>query len=155
MTQQNLATVPDRPVSDGPRPLPYCAYPKAKNVAQHGIQALPPSLPLVDFVRAQPYRSSRYTTVVAADLTPAQLLQMAGVVAASFARREPQVRHLRPPRYPPVGLIEARHSDPFGNNVPFGLWNTETLLYWFIRLCLLTDPTSPQGAIRVNEEVLA
>jgi hypothetical protein len=33
---------------DGPRPLPYSDYPKAKDVAQHGIQPLPASLPLED-----------------------------------------------------------------------------------------------------------
>jgi hypothetical protein len=134
--------------------LPYCAYPKASDVAQHGLQPLPESLPLVDFAQAKPYRG-RYTTVVATDLTPAQMLQMAWVVAASFARREPQARHLQPPKHPPAGLMEARHTDPFGSSVPFGPWNTETLLYWFIRLYLLTDPTSPQNAIRVNEGVLA
>ena len=141
--------------SDEPRPLPYCAYPKAGDVAQHGLQPLPASLPLVDFARAQPYRSSRYSTVVAADLTPTQVLQMARVVAASFARHEPQSRHLQLPKHPPTGLMEARHSDPFGSSVPFGPWNTETLLYWFIRLLVLTDPTSPQNAIQLNEEALA
>jgi hypothetical protein len=80
---------------------------------------------------------------------------MARVVASSFARNEPQARHLRPPKHPPVGLMEARHSDPYGSGVPFGTWNAETLLYWFIRLYLLTDPTSPKGAIEINEEVLA
>jgi hypothetical protein len=50
--------------------------------------------------------------------------------------------------------MEARHTDPFGSD-PFGPWNTETLLYWLIRLLLLTDPTSPQSAIRVNSETLA
>src|SRR5215213_6920140 len=89
--------------SDEPRPLPYSAYPKARDVAHHGVQALPPSLPLVDFGRAQPHRSRRYSTLVAADLTRSQVLQMARVVAASFARREPQSRHLRPPKHPPPG----------------------------------------------------
>jgi len=79
---------------------------------------------------------------------------MARVVAASFARHEPQVRHLRPPKHPPTGLIEATHTDPFGSD-PFGPWSIERLMYWFIRLYLLTDPTSPQNAIRVNEEALA
>ena len=32
--------------SDDLRPLPYCAYPTAKNVAQHVLQPLPASLPL-------------------------------------------------------------------------------------------------------------
>jgi hypothetical protein len=148
------AELPGTISSDGPRSLPYCVYPKASDVAQHGVQTLPASLPLVDLVRAQPHRSRRYSTVVGADLAPAQLLQMARVVASSFARNEPQARHLRPPKYPPAGLMEARHSDPFGSGVPFGPWNMETLMYWFIRLYLLTDPTSPQGDIRINEEVL-
>jgi hypothetical protein len=89
-----------------------------------------------------------------APLAPAQVLRMVRVVAASFARREPQSRRLRPPKHPPAGLMEARHTDPFGTD-PFGPWDTETILNWFIRLLVLTDPTSPRGAIRVNEEALA
>jgi hypothetical protein len=50
--------------------------------------------------------------------------------------------------------MQERHSDPFGND-PFGPWNAETFLYWFIRLLVLTDPTSPRSAVRVNEEALA
>ena len=42
----------DQTISGGPLPLPYCAYPKARDVAQHGVQHLPASLPLVDFARA-------------------------------------------------------------------------------------------------------
>ena len=137
----------------GPRPLPYCAYPRAQDVSQHGIQPLPASLPLVDFAQAKPYRSSRYTTVLATELTKEQLLQMAWVIAASFARREPQARHLRPPKHPPAGLMEARHTDPFGTD-SFGSWDTETQLYWIIRLTALTDPTSSADAIEVNEETL-
>ncbi len=153
MTQQNLATVPNRAMSsEGPRHLPYAAYPKAADIDQHGIQPLPPSLPLVDFAQAKPHRGS-YSTVVAADLTPSQLLQMAWVVGASFVRREPQARHLQPPKHPPAGLMEARHTDPFGS-ASFGEWDAETHLYWIIRLSVLTDPTSPRSAIEVNEEIL-
>jgi hypothetical protein len=155
MTQQNPTTTLDRAMStDGPRPLPYCAYPKASEVARHGVQPLPTSLPLVDFAQAQPHRSSRYFTVLATELTIEQLLQMAWVIAVSFARREPQARHLQPPKYPPAGLMEARHTDPFGS-ASFGSWDAETLLYWLIRLSVLTDPTSPRSAIEVNEEILA
>jgi hypothetical protein len=155
MTQQKLATVLDGTMSsNGPRPLPYSDYPKAGDVARHGLQLLPESLPHVDFAWARPYRSSRYTAVLADRLAPAQVLQMARVVAASFARREPQSRHLRPPKYPPAGLMEARHTDPFGTDA-FGPWTTQTLLYWLIRLLLLTDPTTPRSASEVNEEVLA
>lgn len=137
----------------GPRHLPHAAYPKAADVDQHGLQPLPESLPLVDFAQAGPYRG-RYSAVVATDLTPTRLLQMAWAVGASFVRHEPQARHLQPPKHPPAGLMEARHTDPFGS-ASFGEWDAETLMYWLIRLSVLTDPTSPLGTIRVNEEILA
>ena len=86
----------------GPRYLPYAAYPKARDVAQHGLQTLPESLPLADFAQAEPYRG-RYTTVLATELTMHQLLQMAWMIDDSFAHREPQASHLRPPKYPPAG----------------------------------------------------
>jgi hypothetical protein len=50
--------------------------------------------------------------------------------------------------------MQARHTDPFGNAF-FGAWTTETLMYWFTRLLVLTDPASPSSAVRVNEEALA
>ena len=140
--------------ADEPRPLPYSDYPTASDVAQHGLQPLPASLPLMDFAQAKPYRSSRYSTVLATELTKEQLLQMAWVIATGFARREPQARYLRPPKHPPAGLMEARHTDPFGTD-SFGSWDTETQMYWIVRLTALTDPTSPQDAIEVNEETLA
>src|SRR5919107_2704833 len=140
--------------SHEPHPLPYTAYPTPRDATRHGIQPLPASLPLVDFTQAQPYRSSRYSTVLATELTTEQLLQMAWVIGASFARREPQSRHLRPPKYPPAGLMEALHTDPFGTDA-FGSWDTETHMYWIARLFALTDPTSPKDTIEVNEETLA
>ena len=145
----------DEPGSDpdGPRPLPFSVYPKAADVAHHGLQPLPESLPLVDFARAKPYRSRRYTTVLAPELTQDQLLQMAWVIAAGFARWEPQARHLRPPKHPPAGLMEARHTDPFGTD-SFGSWDTETQMYWISRLTALTDPTSSGDAVEVDEEPL-
>jgi hypothetical protein len=154
MTEQKR----DRPADhgsdpDGPQPLPYCDYPNAADVADHGLQPLPESLPLVDFARAEPYRSSRYSTVLAPELAKEQLLQMARVIGAGFAYHEPQARHLRLPKHPPAGLMEARHTDPFGTD-PFGSWDKETHLYWLARLTVLTDATSPLGAIEVNEETL-
>jgi len=107
----------------------------------------------VDFARARPHRSVRYSTVVATELSADQLLQAAWVIADGFARREPQARHLMPPKHPPSGLMEARHSDPFGTDA-FGSWDTATQMYWIVRLLALTDPTSPMDAIEVNEEVL-
>jgi hypothetical protein len=139
---------------DGARQLPFSAFPRAQDVSQHGLQPLPESLPLVDFARAEPYRSRRYTTVLAPDLTKEQLLQAAWVIGAGFARWEPQASYLRLPKHPPAGLMKASHTDPFGTD-PFGSWDAQTQLYWITRLTALTDPTSPQGAIEVDEETLA
>lgn len=138
---------------DEPRPLHYSAYPGAGDVDRHGVQPLPASLPPADFARARPHRSSRYTTVVATELAAEQLQQMAWVIADGFARWEPQARHLRPPKRPPAGLMEARHTDPFGTDA-FGSWDSTTHMYWLVRLFALTDPTSAKDAIEVNEEVL-
>jgi hypothetical protein len=143
-----------KPVRSAPRPLPRCHYPGAADVVEHGVQPLPPTLPLIDFERARPHRSLRYAAVPATRLTPAQVMRLAEVVASSFARREPQCRHLRPARVPPPALREARHADPFGTSA-FGPWSTERLLYWFIRLLILTDPTSARGAVEVNADALA
>jgi len=105
----------DGPLSaDRPRSLPHCTYPQARDVTQHGVQVLPADLPLVDFRQAQPYRSRQYRAVSVASLPPTSVLRLAEVVGTSFARREPQARYLRPPKYPPAGLMEARHTDPFG-----------------------------------------
>jgi hypothetical protein len=154
MNRQKLATVlGGAKPSDEPLPLPHAEYPKAADVDRHGLQPLPGSLPLMDLARARPHRSSRYSASGAAGLTMDQLLQMAWVIADGFARREPQARHLRSPKHPPAGLMEARHTDPFGT-VPFGAWDTATQMYWIVRLAALTDPTSPKDAIEINEEVL-
>jgi hypothetical protein len=136
-----------------PRALPHCAYPGAADVAQHGVQMLPAVLPLVDFEQAQPHRSRRHAAVSAARLAPSQVMRLAQMVATSFARREPQARYLRPAMVPPPKLGEAVHIDPFGS-AAFGPWDTKTLLYWFIRLLVLTDATSPRSAVRVNAETL-
>ncbi len=148
----------DRSIAEGlalnaPRPLPYCSYPTAADIAQHGMQPLPEMLPLVNFQRARPHRSRWYAAVPAARLTPEQVMQLAEVVGNSFARREPQCRHLQPSRFPPIGLHEARHHDPFGT-ASFGSWSKERLLYWFIRLLILTDPASPRDAVTVNPGTL-
>ena len=82
----------ERMPSDEPCPLPYSAYPRARDVSQHGLQPLPESLPLVDFERAAPYRSSQYSTVAATELTPAQMLQMPWVVCACTSLRSRRSR---------------------------------------------------------------
>lgn len=37
---------------------------------------------------------------------------------------------------------------------PFGPWTTENILFWFVRLVLLTDPSHPIGVIGMNEDLM-
>lgn len=136
-----------------PQSLPYCAYPNAANIKQHGVQHLSGVLPTADFTAMRPYRSIEFRPVTAATLEPAQLLDMARLVATAFAKREPMSRHLCPPKYPPQGLMEVIHSDAFGCD-SFGPWTKGNIIYWFIRLFLLTDPTTPASNIQLNDDVL-
>ena len=136
-----------------PRPLPFCAYPTAQAEAQHGTQPLPAELPLVDFEAVLAHRSERYAAIPADRLTLAQLLELARVVGTSFAHREPQCRHLRPLLEPPPAVCDGVHRDPLGSE-RFGPWTRESHLYWFIRLLVLTDPTSPRSAVRVNDDAV-
>ena len=127
-------------MSDQAQRLPFCDYPGAADVAQHGMQPLPDTIPLVDYEKAQPYRSHQYQPVLANTLNSAQLLQMARVIADSFALRDPLVRDVNPPKNPPPELERATHSDAFGIET-FGVWTSANLYYWHIRLFLLTDPS--------------
>ena len=49
--------------------------------------------------------------------------------------------------------MEISHNDPFGVH-EFGPWSRESIIYWFIRLFVLTDPTSDASDIRINKDVL-
>ncbi len=138
---------------DRPQALPWCEYPKAKDVAQHGVQQLPEVLPLIDYPNAQSHRSVQYKVTRAETLEPAQVLQMTRIVATSFAKRDPMFRHLRLPKQAPTGLLEVNHIDPYGTDV-FGPWTKQNIFYWLIRLLNLTDPTSPLSNIQANEEVI-
>ena len=146
-------TVEKRVTLDRPQPLPWCSYAKAEDVAQHGLRRLPEVLPLVNYASAQSHRSVRYKTKGAATLEPTQILQMARVVATSFAKLEPMARHLNLPRLSSIELLETNHSDPYGTD-SFGAWTKENLIFWMIRLLVLTDPTSPFSAIQVNKKVI-
>ncbi|MEM7132147.1 MAG: hypothetical protein AAF702_37925 [Chloroflexota bacterium] len=136
-----------------PLPLPFCGYPRAKDVAYHGLQILPENIPLVDFERARPHRSSRYITKPAVQLSPDQRLRMARVIAEGFNPRETVNRHLQLPQDLPDDLLEYKHVDPFGCD-SFGEWTKENITYWFIRLFKFTDPASPRSAVQLNAAVL-
>lgn len=139
---------------DSAAPLPFCAYPSAADVGEHGVRPLPDALPPVRLAETRRHRSRRYRPVPLAGLSREAVLETAEVVAASFAAREPQCRHLRPPAEAPAALRGATHADEFGQGT-FGPWTRESLMYWFVRLFVLTDPGSPRGAVRTNGHTLA
>ncbi len=138
---------------DETQQLPFCAYPIAADVAQHGVLPLPEVLPRVDLAAVQPYRSRRYTAVCADQLTLPQLLQMTQVVGLSFSQREEMCKHLLPSCAPAGSLRGYVHHDLFGATEVMD-WTTDDILPWFIRLCVATDPTSPQPA-PLNEDAIS
>lgn len=140
-------------VGDAPEPLPYCAYPRVGDVGRHGLLPMPARLPRARLAETRGFRSRHYRPAPLADLPKEAVLETAEVVAASFALREPQCRHLRPPREPRGSLYGATHADEFGQGT-FGPWTRESLMYWFIRLFVLTDPTSPRSSVRASRESL-
>jgi hypothetical protein len=145
---------PNSDSAERPRDLPWCRYPGIADVHLHGLQHLPADLPMLDLAGSRPYRSERHRPVGLEALAPAQTLETAKQVARSFARREPMGRHLKPPASPPARLADLSHADPFGTD-PFGAWSADNILCWFIRLLILTDPTSPASSIRLNEDALS
>lgn len=141
MTQKRLA-----------QKLPRCEYPKAADLDRHGLYNLPEYLPSINWKGIEKYRSPEHLTVSLNNLTKAQILQMARMVAQSFAINEPMKRHLQPPRDMPETIISAVHHDPFGRE-SFGEWSAENLLFWFIRLFILTNPSDPIDAIGIKGDL--
>lgn len=141
---------------DQPHSLPFCDYPTAKDIDQHGLQQLPVSIEAVDLTKASLYRSTQYKPVLAKNLDYVQILQLARVIAKSFAIRESMLRHLNLPSHPSRPLSDITHEDGFGTEA-FGEWSWESRIYWSIRLHNLTDSTSPDAKIRddVLEQSLA
>ena len=111
-----MSTMIDQERMTLPKPLPWCDYPTARDFPEHGIQLLPRELPLTNLASVGAYRSSCYKVTTASSLEDAQILQMARVVAFSFALREPMLSHVQPPREAPAGLDTATHTDPFGSD---------------------------------------
>lgn len=133
--------------------LPHCDYPGAADVGSRGLQPLPDELPVMTLAAAQQYRSSKFQIATADTLCTEKLLQMAGVIARSFAVNDPMIRQLRPPKECPAEVSGTKHKDPFGDD-DFGGWTKENILFWFIRLFIFTEPFSPLDAIVQNESAL-
>jgi len=136
-----------------PLKLPRCNYPTVDNIKHHGLFDLPKELPLVNFELARNFRSDKYTAIPLDGFDNSQILEVANIIAKSFAINEPMNRHVHPSMKIPMEIINAKHQDVLGNDF-FGPWTTENILFWFIRLVLLTIPSCPVGAIRINEDLL-
>lgn len=135
-----------------PLKLPWCSYPIAAEVQMHGLLYHEKDLPLVDFERALPYRSLQYAPIPLNKIDSSEVMDVVRLVAHSFAVNEPMNRHVHPPKQVPKQLMDATHHDVFGND-SFGAWTSENLLFWFIRLMLVTDPSHSFGAIGIDDNV--
>lgn len=136
-----------------PLKLPRCNYPTVDDIQKHGLYDLPKELPLVDFKLARKFRSDKYTAVPLDEFDKSQILELARIIASSFAINEPMNRHVHPSVKIPTQIINAKHKDALGND-SFGPWTTENILFWFVRLILLTDPSHPPGDIGMNDDLM-
>lgn len=116
------------------------------------MQSLPGKLSIWNEEISAPYRG-RLQAEILNQLHPAQVLEAAKIIADAFAAKEPMCRHLALPISPPDSLFHAIHSDAFGAEV-FGSWNTANILRWFVRCFVLTDATSDQVPIPLNQDVM-
>lgn len=136
-----------------PLRLPRCDYPKATDVSEHGLFELPYHLSPADFDAAKKYRSDQYHPTEIGKFEHSQIIELAHVIAQSFAVNDPMNRHVHPPKKMPDSIVNATHKDAFGID-NFGPWNTKNLFFWFIRLFVLTKISDPIDNIRINEDML-
>jgi hypothetical protein len=133
--------------------LPRCKYPSFIDTSNHGIQPLPERLPLQNLLCIQKYRSANYTPVGIKSFDSQQILELSRIIAKSFVEKEPMNRHLHPPKEYNHAIHNFTHIDPYGIH-PFGEWTKENIFYWFIRLMVLTNPSSSIEDIQINEDLL-
>ncbi len=134
--------------------LPRCNYPTVDEIQQHGLYNLQKELPLVDFESARNFRSNKYTAIPLDGFDKSQILELAHIIARSFAINEPMNRHVHPSLKIPTETIQAKHKDYLGSD-SFGPWTKENILFWFVRLVLLTDPSRPIGDIGINDDLFS
>ena len=137
--------------NNSPENLPRCKYPKASELKDHGLYDLPSSLTPINWSRINKYRSQRYKTVSTKQLSYSQIIEMAKMIAKSFAKNEPMKAHLRPPLSIPLKIKKHTHQDPFGRD-DFGAWTGESIVFWYMRLFILTKPTDTIKSITVNND---
>jgi len=134
------------------RKLPGCSFPNAIEKDMHGMQPLPSVLMKATIDAANDYRSIKYQAISTEQFDSARISQLARVIARSFALNEPMARHIQPPRNMPQYVYGKKHKDDFGED-NFGDWTKENIMYWIIRLFVLTEPGSSLNDIQVNKQL--
>lgn len=132
--------------------LPRCTYPKASDKQLHGLQFLPKSLPIVNWKAIEIYRSKDYSTQTLDNLSKNKILETAKIVAHAFAKHEPVQRHLKLPQVMPENLKDYIHNDVYGETY-FGEWSKSNIIYWIIRLFVLTNPSDQVGSIGIHPDL--
>lgn len=132
--------------------LPTCDYPKAADKNQHGLYSLPKHIESVDWNKIEKFRSPHFIPKLLNDLSNVQILEMAEMIARSFAKNEPMQRHIHPPKEKPHTIDNIKHIDPFGSD-EFGEWSTTNIIYWIIRLFILTNPSDPIDKIGIHKDL--
>ncbi|NAS11148.1 hypothetical protein [Poritiphilus flavus] len=135
-----------------PQDLPWCEYPKASELERHGLMKLPNKLRTICWSKVKKYRTNTYAIKMLGCLNDPQILEMARMVADSFGKNEPMNRHINMPKQIPDELKNYLHRDPFGSAF-FGEWSSENLMYWFIRMFILTDPADPIDKVEINRDL--
>ena len=138
---------------NNPLQLPWCSYPKANEIKEHGLLTLPNKLESANFDNAALYRSSRYKAKSMKNVDHSKLLELANILAVSFCINDPMNRHIKPSKVKPESLLNSVHNDFFGEST-FGAWTNENIFYWFVRLLTLTNPNDPLNEIGMNSDTL-
>lgn len=132
--------------------IPRCIYPNANDTNLHGLQTLPKTILSVDWESIMTYRSKHYSALSLGELSKDKILETAKIVADAFAINEPVQRHLNVPKEMPKKLPDYIHSDIFGTD-HFGDWTKPNIIYWIIRLFVLTNPSDPIGKIGIHPDL--
>ncbi len=132
-----------------PQKLPKCEYPNASDFANHGLLPLPTALAAISWEAVEQYRSQHYPIRTLEQLSNKLILEVAKIVAEAFAKNEPMKKHLKPPKVMPENIKNSIHVDFLGQDT-FGEWSAANIVYWFIRLLILTNPTDPIANIGKN-----
>lgn len=136
-----------------PKKLPIINYPTASENEKHNLQPLPDVLPIFYKNEAEIYRSNRNKIISTEKLNNNQILTMARIIAESFSIKEPMARHLVPPLLCPKEVFGSFITDPFGND-SFGEWTKKNILFWLIRLLVLTKQEKPEEEIIINKDAI-